>query len=151
MTDIPAALIRPPGEGELITVAGVGHLFRLTARDTGGALGFEEFTLEPGIMGARPHIHDVHDEYFYVLDGDLTVHTGETEIVLGPGHLVAAQRGAPHGFRNAGTQPVHGICLYTPAGYEDYFREVHRAVTEGAEVTDELLAEHRARHNTRPA
>ncbi|MFC5001882.1 hypothetical protein ACFPIJ_29105 [Dactylosporangium cerinum] len=43
---------------------------------------------------------------------------------------------------------ARGLCLYTPAGYEDYFRQVHAAVAGGAEVTDELLAEFRGRHQT---
>ncbi len=54
----------------------------------------------------------------------------------------------PHGFRNAGTVPARGLCLYTPAGYEDYFRQVHEAVAAGAEATDALLTEFRSRFRT---
>ncbi|WP_433185947.1 cupin domain-containing protein [Actinoallomurus sp. CA-150999] len=143
-------LLRRPGDGELIEVAGVDHLFRLTATHTGGRFAFEEFTLDPGVLGARPHVHHGHDEYFYVLDGELTLHDGDGEITAGPGHLLAAVRGTPHGFRNAGEVPVRGLCLYTPAGYEDYFRQVHAEVAAGAEVTEELLAEFRARFQTTP-
>src|SRR5690242_3726567 len=64
MTDSAAGrpLLRRPGEGELIEVAGVDHLFRLTATQTGGRFAFEEFTLDPGVLGARPHVHHGHDE-----------------------------------------------------------------------------------------
>ncbi len=53
---------RPPlvvraGEGEDIDAAGVRHVFALTADQTGGRLGLEEFTLPPGAVGARPHVH----------------------------------------------------------------------------------------------
>ncbi|MEV6152581.1 cupin domain-containing protein [Nonomuraea sp. NPDC052129] len=140
----PRPLLRRPEDGELIDVAGVAHFFRLTGEHTGGRFAFEEFTLAGGAMGARPHVHEEHDEYFYVLRGDLTLHHGDGEVTVGPGHLLAA----PRGFRNAGTEPVQALCLYTPAGYEDYFREVHAAVAGGADVTDELLAEFRARHHT---
>ncbi|MCP2342339.1 cupin domain-containing protein [Actinomadura rupiterrae] len=143
------ALLSMPGEGELIDVAGVAHLFRLTGEQTGGRFAFEEFRLEPGTVGARPHVHERHDEYFYVLDGTLTLHTGDGEVEAGPGALLAALRGTAHGFRNAGDAPVRALCLYTPAGYEGYFREVHAAVAAGAEITDELLAEFRSRHHTR--
>jgi hypothetical protein len=37
----------------------------------------------------------------------------------------------------------------TPAGYENYFRDVHAAVSAGAEATEELLAEFRGRYRTR--
>ncbi|MFI6793307.1 cupin domain-containing protein [Nonomuraea sp. NPDC050383] len=144
----PRPLLRRPEDGELIDVAGVAHFFRLTGEHTGGRFAFEEFTLAGGMVGARPHVHHGHDEYFYVLQGDLTLHHGDGEVTVGPGHLLAAVRGTPHGFRNAGTEPVRALCLYTPAGYEGYFREVHAAVAAGAEVTDELLAEFRARHRT---
>jgi mannose-6-phosphate isomerase-like protein (cupin superfamily) len=142
--------LRRPTDAESIRVAGVEHLFRLTAEHTEGRFAFEEFTLPPGVLGARPHIHDAHDEYFYVLQGELTVHDGTTEANATAGDIVAALRGNPHGYRNAGTVPVRGLCLYTPAGYEDYFRQVHAAVAGGAEVTDALLAEYRSRFHTRP-
>ena len=143
-------LLRRPDEGELIRVAGVDHLFRLTAAHTGGRFAFEEFTLAPGIVGARPHVHHGHDEFFYVVEGDLTLHDGTGEVTVGAGHVLAAVRGTPHGFRNAGAAVVRGLCLYTPAGYEDYFRQVHAAVAGGAEVTDELLTEVRSRFQTTP-
>lgn len=143
-----APLLRRPSDGELIDVAGVAHFFRLTGEQTGGRLAFEEFRLAPGTIGARPHVHEEHDEYFYVLEGELTLHTGTAEVVAGPGCLLAATRGTPHGFRNAGPVTARALCLYTPAGYENYFREVHEAVSAGAEATDELLAEFRGRHRT---
>lgn len=145
----PRPLLIRPGEGELIDVAGVEHLFRLTAEHTGGRFAFEEFTLAPAIVGARPHVHHGHDEFFYVLEGELTLHNGDGELTAGPGHLLAAVRGTPHGFRNASSALVRGLCLYTPAGYEGYFRDVHAAVAAGAEVTDDLLAEFRGRYQTR--
>jgi quercetin dioxygenase-like cupin family protein len=144
------ALIRLPGEGELVPVAGVDHLFLLTAAETEGRFAFEEFTLAPGVLGARPHVHAEHDEYFYVLDGTLTIHTGEEEVHLEPGSLAAAVRGTPHGFRNASDETVRALCLYTPAGYENYFRDVHAAAAAGAPITDALLTTHRARYNTTP-
>jgi mannose-6-phosphate isomerase-like protein (cupin superfamily) len=143
-------LLRRPDDGELMSVAGVEHMFRLTAAHTGGRFAFEEFTLGPGLVGARPHVHHGHDEYFYVLEGELTLHDGEGEITAGPGHVLAAVRGTPHGFRNAGEVPARGLCLYTPAGYEDYFRQVHAEVQAGAKVTDALLDEFRSRFRTTP-
>ena len=141
-------VLRRPDEGEVIRVAGVDHVFTLTAGHTGGRFAMEEFTLAPGVVGARPHVHHGHDEYFYVLDGDLTVHDGSGEVTVGPGHTLAAVRGTPHGYRNAATVPVRGLCLYTPAGYEGYFREVHAAVSAGAETTDAMLSEFRGRFQT---
>lgn len=149
MTDpAPRPLLRRPGEGELLSVGGVAHLFMLTGADTAGAFAAEEFSLAPGVVGARPHVHHGHDEFFYVLEGELTLHDGEGEVAVGPGHLLAALRGVPHGYRNAGTTTARALCLYTPAGYENYFRDIHAAATGGAELTDQVLAEFRRRHAT---
>lgn len=150
MTDLDRAdaLVVPAGEGELIAIAGVEHLFKLTGKHTGGRFGLEEFTVAPGTLGARPHVHRAHDEYFYVLAGELTVATGAGEVLLGAGDLAAAPRGSVHGFRNASDSAVHGICMYTPSGYEQYFRDVHAAVAAGAELTVDLLAELRSNYQT---
>lgn len=78
---VPAVVVRA-GDGELVPVAGVEHLFKLTGEQTGGRFGIEEFPVAPSTLGARPHVHWAHDEYFYVLDGELTVATDSGEVVL---------------------------------------------------------------------
>ncbi|MEO6502746.1 MAG: cupin domain-containing protein [Jatrophihabitantaceae bacterium] len=145
----PTALVVRAGDGELISAAGVQHLFKLTGQHTGGRFGIERFEVPPATLGARPHIHRAHDEYFYVLSGRLTVATGDGEVVLEPGDLAAAVRGSVHGFRNAADRtPAVALCMYTPPGYEQYFRDVHAAVEAGAELTVDLLRDLRAQHST---
>ena len=145
---VDASIVRAT-DGELITAAGIDHLFKLTGRDTGGRLGLEEFILPPGVLGARPHIHRAHDECFYVLSGTLTVTTGTGEHALGAGDLAHAPRGSIHGYHNdQASTPARALCLYTPAGYEQYFRDVHDAVTAGTNLTVDLLADLRARYQT---
>jgi uncharacterized cupin superfamily protein len=140
------------GDGELLDVGGIRHLFALTAEHTGGRFGLEEFTLPPATVGARPHVHAAHDEFFVVLSGHLVLSTAGDDVVLAPGDVAAALRGTAHGYRNdSGDQPVRALCLYTPAGYEQYFRDVHAALAAGAEPTDELLATLRSRYGTTPA
>jgi quercetin dioxygenase-like cupin family protein len=145
----PDAVVVRAGEGERIPAAGVEHRFLIASGQTGGRLGVEEFTVPPATLGARPHVHHSHDETFYLLDGELTVATSTGEVVLRPGDVAHAPRGALHGFRNAHADLVaRALCLYTPPGYEQYFRDVHAAVEAGAEITDQLLAELRSRYDT---
>ncbi len=40
------------------------------------------------------------------------------------------------------------LCLYTPPGYEQYFRDVHAAVAAGEDLTVDLLAELRSHYAT---
>lgn len=143
------AVVVRAGQGEVIDAAGVEHRFLLTAAGTGGRFGAEEFSVQPATLGARPHVHHSHDETFYVLEGELTVATAAGGVVLGPGDLVHAPRGSLHGYRNAMPDKVtRALCLYTPAGYEQYFRDVHAAVEAGTEITDALLADLRRRYDT---
>ena len=143
---VDARVVRA-GEGESISAAGVLHLFKLT----GDRLGLARFVVPPGVTGAAPHIHHEHDETFYVLDGELTVATAKGEIAVLAGDLAYAPRNSVHGFRNASHQEVVALCLYTPPGYERYFRDVHEAVAGGAELTPELVAELRHRYATEAA
>ncbi len=71
---VAASVVRAD-EGEAIVAAGVQHLFKLTGVHTGGRLGVEQFEVPAATLGARPHVHREHDEYFYVLHGELTVAT----------------------------------------------------------------------------
>jgi uncharacterized cupin superfamily protein len=145
---VPAVVVRA-GDGERIEAAGVRHLFKLTGEHTGARFGLEEFTVPPATVGARPHVHREHDEWFYVLEGRLTVTTDDGEVHLGAGDVAAAPRGAVHGFRNADADlPVRALCMYTPAGYEQYFRDVHAAVAAGVEPTPDVLRKLRSRYGT---
>lgn len=147
---VPAVIVRA-GEGERIPAAGVEHLFKLTGKQTGDRVGIEQLTLPPATVGVRPHIHWAHDEYFYVLAGELTVATASGEVVLGPGDLAQAPRGSVHGFRNASAISTRALVMYTPPGYEQYFRDVHAASQDGAEITEDLLVRLRAHYDTEPA
>ncbi|MEP7020865.1 MAG: cupin domain-containing protein [Pseudonocardiales bacterium] len=148
MSQHDTPLVVAPGAGEVIEVGGIEHLFKLTGQQTAGRLAVEEFRLAPGAMGARPHVHRAHDEYFYVTSGELMIHDGVGEQIVTTGSLVAALRGSAHGFRNAGDIVVHGLTMFTPAGYENYFRDVHAAVAGGAVLSEELLVAHRSRFDT---
>jgi 5-methylphenazine-1-carboxylate 1-monooxygenase len=62
-----------------------------------------------------PHFHPTQDEYVYLLDGELTLVTGETDQVARAGDLVRLPMGEAHGlFNRSGATTV---CLFwvTPA------------------------------------
>ena len=145
----PPPLVVRADEGERIHAAGLDHLFKLTGEHTAGLLGLEEVVVPPKTLGARPHVHGSHDEYFYVLDGELTVVLDTGEVVLRTGDLAAAPRGTLHGFHNTSDEPARGLGLFTPPGYEQYFRDVHAAVESGTPLTDDLLVELRSCYDTK--
>ena len=133
-----------------LPAVGGNYRIRLTGADTDGRLAVVEMLLDPGALGAAPHVHHGHEEDFVVLEGELTFDVGHTEVVSAGGSL-AVPRGTAHGFRNASGRKARCLMILTPAGYEDYFREIGRMVAAGHEPTAEELDTLRADFNTTPA
>jgi hypothetical protein len=65
--------------------------------------------------------------------------------VIGPGDLIAKPRGLVHAFWNAGDEPARLLELISPAGFEDYFREM-APLLAAAERDDAAIARVAARH-----
>ena len=80
--------------------------------------------------------------------GAVTFELADGTATVGEGGAVAVPRGRAHGFRNDGDVPATIVGLFTPAGYENYFRDVAKAVAHGANVTPALLTELRSRYRT---
>ncbi len=116
-------MIRTPGEGRTIGLVGDIYRFLATGEETGGRYAMFEAVVLPG-GGPPPHQHQREDEYFYVLEGEITFQVGADQIVAGPGTFVNVPIGNPHAFRNATDQPAKMLISYAPAGLEQYFFEV---------------------------
>ncbi|CAN5587899.1 hypothetical protein BH23ACT6_BH23ACT6_07040 [soil metagenome] len=137
------------GNGECIVSSGVEHLFAFSAAQTGGALSVETFLVPPGRVGAPPHTHRSHDECFVVLVAELTVVAAAGEHVLRAGDTAYAPRGSWHRFRNAGAaESVKALCMSTPAGYEQFFRDVQAASERGDDLDADALAAMREGYDT---
>jgi mannose-6-phosphate isomerase-like protein (cupin superfamily) len=90
------------------------------SRETDGRFGLVEMRLPCGHQ-PPPHIHDDEDECFYVLEGEITIHTPNQQIDLGPGQAYNAPRGVPHTF--CVTSPeARLLTIGAPAGFEAFVR-----------------------------
>lgn len=136
MSDTNATVLRP-GEGEH-----VGNItFKATGVDGFGHFSFAESTLEPGAPGPPLHIHDTHDEAFYIADGDLTMRAGDDTILAKKGTFVFVPAGVVHGFANRSDAPVILVGMHAPGGYDEIFREL-----EALRAPDGTLDLSTARH-----
>jgi quercetin dioxygenase-like cupin family protein len=124
-----------PGEGEVVHLYALGVRFMIDAETTGGAFSLVEHPLPPRGLGAPLHTHRNEDEYSYVLEGRIGVQLGDEVLEAGPGELVFKPRGVAHAFWNAGEEPARLLELISPAGFENYFREL--APLLGAPEQDE--------------
>lgn len=120
-----------PGEGRAGGLApGVGVVFKIDGADTGGALSIVEHPFDVGAL-VPPHIHHLEDEYSIVLEGEIGFRSNDREVVLGPGGYIIKPRGEVHAMWNAGSIPARMIEVITPAGFENFFRELSDMTAAG--------------------
>ena len=113
-----------PDDGETVRLLALGVRFMLNGVMTGGRFSLVEHPLPPRALGAPVHTHSREDEYSYVVEGRFGMQLGEEVVDLAPGEFVVKPRGIAHAFWNAGDEPARLLELISPAGFEDYFREM---------------------------
>lgn len=121
MTEFLTGYVVVPGAG----VEGNPGL-KASQRSTGGALSVFETTIE---AGPPLHVHDLEDECFYVLEGELSIRCGSDIFGASAGSFVFLPRGRPHRFW-ARDQPARLLLITVPGGIEDYFQQINNATTD---------------------
>jgi quercetin dioxygenase-like cupin family protein len=131
------AVVHRPGEGERIggetTVT-----IKATGDETDGSFYLGEVVLEPGFLGPPPHVHERLHDMVFVLEGTLTMRLGEENIELPGGSFVCVPPGLVHTFSNPGTTSVRLLNFNTPAGWENYMRDLGAALAEGTPSPEEI-------------
>jgi thiamine-phosphate pyrophosphorylase len=69
--------------------------------------------IAPG-EGVGPHVHRVHADVFYVLEGELDLRLGDGTVRVPPGSCVTAPPHLVHGFRNRSNGEVRYLNLHAP-------------------------------------
>jgi quercetin dioxygenase-like cupin family protein len=105
--------------------------------------GLFEYHLPAGATGAGPHYHQGFSESFYVLEGSVSVRSGDLRIVAGAGDLIYIPRLGIHGFDNASEdQLARFLILFVPgAPREGYFDGLYQMRAQGAEPTNDEIDE----------
>ncbi len=102
----------------------LGVRFMIGGETTGNRFSLVEHPLPPRALGSPVHTHRNEDEYSFVLEGRVGVQLGDEVLEARPGDLVFKPRGLAHAFWNAGDAPARLLELISPAGFENYFREL---------------------------
>jgi hypothetical protein len=76
-------------------------------------------------------VHIDEDEWFYVLEGNLTVYVGDKRLDLTPGGFAFGPTGVPHTFIGAGPDPTRVLVGLSPVQFEGFLREVGRPAMAG--------------------
>jgi quercetin dioxygenase-like cupin family protein len=143
-------VVHRAGEGERDTAGSSEILIKATGDETGGTFFLSESTIAPGFPGPPPHRHERLVDMFYVLDGVLTVRLGEETHQLGAGSFVCVPAGVVHTFSNPSDSPVRFLNFNTPAGWENYMRDLAEAAKAGP-LTPEVIGRVASRYDFRPA
>lgn len=100
-----------------------------TAMPSDGAISWVE-QLSPPQSGSPYHIHEQEDEFFYVLEGELSFISEGKTWKGGPGTFAFLPHGVPHGFRVEGTEPARSLLITTSGHFEQFVRELGETPTE---------------------
>ena len=110
-------------EGEAFWLLGMLQTIKISRADTAGQFGLIEIVVPAGI-GSPWHVHPEEDEWFYVLDGDLTFYVGDTRLALSPGSFGFGPKGVPHTFIGGAPNGARALVGFEPALFEGFLREV---------------------------
>src|SRR5579872_934731 len=96
--------------------------YLITAADSKGCSLFK-FDVAPG-FDTGAHYHTKIEEFFYVVEGELDLRSGDRTVHAGPGTFVFVPPGVPHSIANHGNQRGSLLLGCVPPGHENYFDEL---------------------------
>jgi mannose-6-phosphate isomerase-like protein (cupin superfamily) len=128
MTDIAHnPIVIAPGTSDWFDFGGLGVEWKLSGDLSHGNFAVVHHPIAPRALAAPLHLHHHEDEFSYVLSGTLGALLGDEVVMAEPGTWVRKPRRQWHTFWNAGDTRCEIIEVISPAGFENYFREVAAA------------------------
>ena len=113
--------------------------------DTNGVYSLMHWAVPPG-ASAVPHAHELYEETFYILSGELEVLLGESTSAVTTGDFISIPAGTRHGFSNRTSDEVTMLVGLTPGGMEELF---YKFRDDGQHAgTGKYAEEARRFHNT---
>ena len=113
-----------PADGASGFLGSIGVRFMIDGLEAGERFSLVEHPMSPRALAAPLHLHTREDEYSFVLEGRMGALLGDDVVEAGPGDLVHKPRNQWHTFWNAGDEPCRILEIISPAGFEQYFREL---------------------------
>ena len=70
------------------------------------------------------HKHGKEDELIFIHTGEGTATLGESRVSVKTGAVIFVPQGAWHGLENTGTELLTMVWIFSPSGFEQYFRDI---------------------------
>ena len=116
-------------EGETFWLLGMLQTIKISRADTAGQFGMIEIVVPAG-LGSPWHVHPEEDEWFYVLDGEVTFYVGDARLVLSAGSFGFGPKGVPHTFIGGAPNGARALVGFAPMQFEGFLREVGQPAPE---------------------
>src|SRR6201993_1310208 len=123
-----AGYVLDADEGEAYWLLGMLQTIKIGRDDTAGKYGLLEIVVPAG-GGSAWHVHPAEDEWFYVLEGELTFWVADTSLSLTAGSFAFGPKGVPHTFY-AEAGGARALVGFAPMQFEGFQREVGEPATE---------------------
>ena len=107
---------------------GMLQTIKIGRDDTAGQYGLLEIVVPAGV-GSPWHVHPEEDEWFYVLEGEMTFWVGDTRLSLTAGSFAFGPKGVPHTFY-AEAGGARALVGFAPMQFEGFQREVGEPAPE---------------------
>jgi quercetin dioxygenase-like cupin family protein len=124
MKTVTGARVLGPRDGDSGFLGSIGVRFMIGGAESGGGFSLVEHPMAPRALAAPLHRHKREDEYSFVLEGEVGALLGEEVRIGKPGDLIFKPRNQWHTFWNAGDSPARILEIISPAGFEEFFREL---------------------------
>jgi quercetin dioxygenase-like cupin family protein len=108
---------------EPLELLGAQIMVKLSTADSNGAAAIFRQTMPPN-WGPPLHRHSREDEWFYILEGEITAEIDGQRTVLQGGGSAFAPRGTAHRFKVSGPRPAKMLVMVTPGGFDQFFEEL---------------------------
>jgi mannose-6-phosphate isomerase-like protein (cupin superfamily) len=118
------ATIIPAKNGDKFDLGGFGVHWKINGSESNDRFSVVHHPLAPRTLAAPLHLHHREDEYSFVIQGRLGALLGDEVVIAEQGSWVFKPRGQWHTFWNPDTTPCEIIEVISPAGFENYFREL---------------------------
>jgi mannose-6-phosphate isomerase-like protein (cupin superfamily) len=83
-------------------------------------------SLAPHGFSPPLHVHQTEDEIFHVLEGQLRVRAGDTEVRIGAGETILGPKGVPHTYRVESHEGARWLVITRRGDFERFVRALSR-------------------------
>ncbi len=113
-----------PKDGKAGFLGSIGVRFMIDGVEADDRFSLVEHPMSPRALAAPLHRHTREDEYSYIVKGRMGALLGDEVVYAEAGDLVHKPRNQWHTFWNAGDEPAYILEIISPAGFEDFFKEL---------------------------